>query len=424
MSRRVVPEVLLSEPQFRLLFAGQVLSLIGDRVMLVALPFAVLAAGGSIESVGLVVAAELVPFLLFALVGGVLADRGDRRRVLIASDAARLAIQAAGGALLLAGAATPLLLGALAALYGTADAFFQPAFTGLLPQTVSHPGQLQPANALRGLSFSVSSVAGPALAGVLVAGIGAGAALLFDAGSFAVSVACLVRLRPVVAATAAEEPPPPFLAAVRAGWREVRSRSWILAGLGAMCAYHAIVLPAVYVLGPVSVSDRLGGPGAWAAVVVAFGIGCIAGDLALLRWRPRHALRVAGVALVAASCQAAVYGSGLGLAGMCVLQALAGVGVTAFFTLWEVSLQEHVPGEALSRVSSFDYLSATALMPAGTALAGPVAAAVGTQVALLGMSAIGVACALAFLAVRAVRDLPRGAGALDGARGAAADSPA
>jgi MFS family permease len=405
--RRLVPEVLVTEPQFRLLFAGQVLSLIGDRVMLVALPFAVLEAGGGLESVGLVVAAELVPFVLFALVGGVLADRSDRRRVLIASDAVRLAIQAAGGALLLAGVATPVLLGALAALYGTADAFFQPAFTGLLPQTVSHPGQLQPANALRGLSFSVSSVAGPTLAGILVAGIGAGAAMLFDAGSFAVSVACLLRLRPVVAAGAAEEAPPPFLVAMRAGWREVRSRSWIVAGLGAMCAYHAIVLPAVFVLGPLTVSERLGGPGAWAAVVVSFGVGSILGDLALLRVRPRHALRVAGIALIAASCQAAVYGSGLGIVGTCVLQCAAGVGVTAFFTLWEVSLQEHVPGAALSRVSSFDYLAATALMPVGTALAGPIAASLGTQTTLLGMSAVGVACALAFLAVPAVRDLPR-----------------
>jgi MFS family permease len=416
MSRRLVPEVLVTEPQFRLLFAGQVLSLIGDRVMLVALPFAVLEAGGSVESVGLVVAAELVPFLLFALVGGVLADRSDRRRVLIVSDAARLAVQAVGGALLLADAATPAMLGALAALYGTADAFFQPAFTGLLPQTVSHPGQLQPANALRGLSFSVSSVAGPTLAGVLIAGIGAGAAMLFDAGSFAVSVLCLLRLRPVVAADAAEAPPPAFLVAMREGWREVRRRSWIVAGLGAMCAYHGIVLPAVYVLGPVTVSDRLGGPGAWAALVVSFGVGCIVGDLALLRWRPANALRVAGIALIAASCQAAVYGSGLGLAGTCVLQALAGVGVTMFFTLWEVSLQEHVPGEALSRVSSFDYLSATALMPVGTALAGPVAAALGTQATLLGMSAVGVACALGFLAVPRVRDLPRGDAAI-GARG-------
>ncbi len=163
MSRlgRLVPDVLRSEGQFRLLFAGQVLSLIGDRVMLVALPFAVLEAGGDLEAVGLVVAAELVPFLLFALVGGVISDRGDRRRILIASDVARLVIQAVGGGLLVAGAATPLTLGVLAALYGAADAFFQPAFTGLLPQTVSHPGQLQAANALRGLSFSVSSVAGP-----------------------------------------------------------------------------------------------------------------------------------------------------------------------------------------------------------------------------------------------------------------------
>ena len=404
---RLVPGVLRTEAQFRLLFAGQVLSLIGDRVMLVALPFAVLEAGGDLEAVGLVVAAELVPFLLFALVGGVISDRGDRRRILITSDVARLVIQAVGGALLVADAASPVTLGALAALYGAADAFFQPAFTGLLPQTVSHPGQLQAANALRGLSFSVSSIAGPTLAGILVAGIGAGAALLFDAASFAVSVACLVRLRPLVAAAATEEAPPPFLTAMRAGWREVRSRRWIVAGLGAMCAYHAIVLPAVYVLGPVTIADRLGGPGAWAAVVVSFGLGSILGDLLLLRFRPRHALLVSGIALVGASCQAAVYGSGLGLAGTCVLQCAAGVGVTLFFTLWEVSLQEHVPGEALSRVSSFDYLAATALMPVGTAVAGPIAAALGTQTTLVAMSAVGVACALAFLAVPEVRALPR-----------------
>jgi MFS family permease len=405
--RALVPEVLRTEPQFRLLFAGQVLSLVGDRVMLVALPFAVLEAGGGIGAVGLVVAAELVPFLVFAIVGGVVSDRADRRRVLVASDVARLVVQAIGGVLLLADAASPVSLGILAALYGTADAFFQPAFTGLLPQTVSHPGQLQQANALRGLSFSVSSIAGPAIAGVLVGAIGAGAAMLFDAASFAVSVACLLPLRPRVAAEGTEEAPPAFLAAVHAGWREVRSRRWILAGLGAMCAYHGIVLPAVFVLGPVSVSERLGGPGAWAVVVVSFGIGSVLGDLLLLRFRPRHALLVAGIALIGASCQAAVYGSGLGLAGMAVLQCGAGVGVTTFFTLWEVSLQEHVPGEALSRVSSFDYLSATALMPVGTALAGPIAAALGTQATLLAMSAIGVACALAFLSVREVRELPR-----------------
>jgi hypothetical protein len=244
---------------------------------------------------------------------------------------------------------------------------------------------------------------------VLVGGIGAGAAMLFDAGSFAVSVACLVRLRPRVAVQGTEETPPPFLVAIRAGWREVRSRSWVLGGLGAICAYSGIVLPAVYVLGPVTVAHEHGGPGAWAAVGVAFGLGCILGDLLLLRVRPPHALRTAGLALLLASCQAAVYGSGVALAGICALQFVAGIGVTAFFTLWEVSLQEHIPGESLSRVSSFDYLSSTILMPIGTAVVGPIAASVGTHRTLVAMTAIGLACALGFLALPSVRSLPRGA---------------
>jgi hypothetical protein len=389
--RRMIPEVLRAEPQFRLLFAGQVLSIIGDRVMLVALPFAVLEAGGSVSTVG-----------------GVLSDRADRRRVLLFSDVARMLVQAAGAVLLLTGSAQPLTLGILAALYGSADAFFQPAFTGLLPQTVSHPGQLQPANALRGLTFSISSVAGPAIGGLLIALVGAGGAMAFDAVTFAFSVAFLVRLRPRAAVAATEEAPPPFLRAMRDGWLVIRTRGWLMAGLGAMCAYHAIVLPAVFVLGPISVAEGHGGPGAWAVMVVAFGVGSIVGDVLLLRWRPPRALLTAGIALIFASCQAAVYGSGLPLAPMCVLQGVAGIGVSMFFTLWEVSLQEHVPPAALSRVSSFDYLAATALMPISTALAGPLAAAVGVQATLLGMSIAGVACALAFLSVRQVRVLPRG----------------
>jgi MFS family permease len=410
-ARRVtalVPAVLRTEPQFRLLFAGQLLSVLGDRVMLVALPFAVLRAGGGTGAVGLVVAAQLIPFVAFGLVGGAVSDRADRRRVLVCSDAGRMGVQTAGAALLISGAATPTLLGALALGYGVADAFFQPAFTGLLPQTVSHPGQLQPANALRGLSFSVASIFGPVLAGVLVAGAGAGWAFACDAASFAVSVVCLLRLRPLTVVRGIEPAPPAFLASVRAGWREVSSRPWLRAGLAAMSAYHALVLPAVFVLGPVFVSRRLGGPGAWAAVVVAFGLGSIAGDLALLRVRPRFALRTAACGLVIAALQAAVYGAAAGLAITCLLQFLTAVGVTAFFTLWEVSLQEHIPADALSRVSSWDYLSSSGLLPAGAALAGPVAALAGAQATLIGMSVAGVAAALAFLAVPAVRTLPRG----------------
>jgi MFS family permease len=416
---RLLPQVLRREPQFRLLFTGQLLSVLGDRMMLVALPFAVLRSGGGTGAVGLVVAASLVPFVVFGLLGGAVSDRSERRRILIRSDLGRMVVQACGGALLLAGIATPVLLGALAVLYGTAEAFFQPAFTGLLPQTVSHPGQLQPANALRGLSFSLAAVAGPGLAGVLVAGSGPGAAFLFDAGTFAVSVACLLRLRPFVAAQATEPTPPPFRSAVREGWREVSSRSWLRAGLAAMSAYHALVLPAVFVLGPVFISRRLGGAGAWAAVVVAFGLGSIAGDLVLLRVRPRRGLRAAALGLVLASTQAAVYGAAAPLALTCALQFVTAIGVTVFFTLWEVTLQEHIPARALSRVSSWDYLSSAALMPAGTALAGPLATVLGTRTTLFGMSALGVTAALTFLARPSVRSLPRGAEPAEEATGSA-----
>jgi MFS family permease len=400
--------VLRSEPQFRRLFAGQVLSIVGDRIMLVALPFAVLEAGGGVSDVGFVVGAQLAPFLLFALVGGALSDRVDRRRVLVASDVVRMVVQAVAAALLLAHTATPLALGVLAAGYGAADAFFQPAFTGLLPQTVSHPGQLQPANALRGLSFSVAAIAGPALAGVLIGPLGAGAAFVFDAVSFAVSVAFLLALRPRTVEAAVEERPPALVSAIREGWAVIRGRSWLLAGLGAMCAYHAIVLPAVFVLGPVVVAARFGDPGAWAAMVTSFGVGSVVASLLLLRWRPERAMLAAGLALAVAATQAAIYGSGLPLAAMVVLQAGAGIGVGVFFTLWEASLQEHVPGSALSRVSSFDYLASTALMPASSAVIGPVAAAAGERPTLLVMSALGVVGAAALLSVPGVRALRRG----------------
>jgi MFS family permease len=255
--RRFIPDVLRSEPQFRLLFTGQALSVVGDRVMMVALPFAVLSIGGGAREVGLVSGAQFLPFAVLALVAGVVADRVDRKLILVASDVVRLGCQVVGGTLLISDVAEVWHLATLAALYGAADAFFSPAFTGLLPQTVA-AANLQPANALRGLSFSVGSIAGPALAGGLVALVGPGGALLFDAATFVVSVGCLLPLRPSVLEREAEGEPT-FLAGFRGGWHEVRTRSWVWTFLIAMSVYHVVVLPAVFVLGPVLAERELDG---------------------------------------------------------------------------------------------------------------------------------------------------------------------
>src|SRR5919107_2664789 len=192
----MLPTVLREERQFRLLFAGQALSVVGDRMTQVVLPFAVLSIGGSVTEVGIVAAAAMVPFIVLSLVGGVAADRLDRRRILLISDVVRMLCQATAGLLLVSGVAEVWHLAVLMALFGAGDAFFSPAFTGLLPLTIAEPHHLQPANALRGMSFSTGSILGPMLGGALVALVGEGGALLVDAATFAVSVAGLLPLRP------------------------------------------------------------------------------------------------------------------------------------------------------------------------------------------------------------------------------------
>ena len=182
-----MPAVLRDEPQYRLLFGSQVLSILGDRVTQIALPFAVLSIGGGVKDVALVSTAQFLPFVLLAVPAGVWADRLDRKRILIASDAVRFVTQALAATLLLTDSADTVHLVVLAAVFGAADAFFAPAFSGLLPTTVS-PVNVQPANALRGLTFSLGNVIGPAIAGVLIAFAGGpGGARVFDAVTFAVS---------------------------------------------------------------------------------------------------------------------------------------------------------------------------------------------------------------------------------------------
>jgi hypothetical protein len=175
-----------------------------------------------------------------------------------------------------------------------------------------------------------------------------------------------------------------------------------------MAVYHAVVLPAVFVVGPVIADAEMNGARSWAIVSAGFGAGCVLGDVVFLNWRPRFALRVAALMLVGASCQAAIIGSGLGPWGIGALELLAGVCVTGSFTLWETTLQEHIPDRALSRVSSYDYLTSAGVIPLGNVLTGAVSAAIGIHPTLFAMSAVGLVVALGIATVPAVRTLPRG----------------
>ena len=405
-ARDHMPPTLRTRGPFRLLFAGQALSVIGDRITPIAIAFAVLGLGNATD-LGLVLAASGVPFALFAIAGGVVSDHVGRRRVMIVSDVVRAAVQATVAVLLLTGSAEVWMLVLLSAAYGTAAAVFMPALIGLIPQTVP-PDRLQEANALLGFTRSIASVAGPTLAGILIAIGGPGDAIAVDAFTFALSAACLIALRPDRAPAVADaEEHDGFAARLRSGWREVRRRPWLASGLGAMAAYHVFVLPAVWILGPALAESDLDGASSWAIIVAVFGLGTIAGNLLALRLSIRRPVLVAAVALVGAATQAVIIGSGLGTAGIAILEFPAGIAVSLFFTLWDTSIQEQVPPAAVSRVSSYDFAVSLGLMPLGMAVAGPIAAAAGLQTTLIAMSAVGIVAALAWLAVPDVRRVRR-----------------
>ncbi|GAB3673859.1 MFS transporter [Angustibacter aerolatus] len=391
----------LGEPTYRRYWSGQAVSHLGDRMTPVALAFAVLHLGGSATDLGLVVAAGTLPLAVLLLVGGVWADRLERRRVMLGCDLARAVVQALLAALLLSGTARLWHVAVLAAAAGAAQAFFEPAAAGMLPQVVSRE-RLGQGSALVGLSQNASMIVGPLLAGVLVAIANPGVAIAVDAATFVVSALFLLRLR---VARHVAAPRVGFVQELAAGWREVTSRRWLLAVLGGFTIYHAISLPALLVLGPVVSQRAYGGPGMWAVTTSAFGVGAVLGAVVALRSRPRRPMVWCALLLVGGSVQPVVAGTGLPVWAVAVLIAVCGACVSVLFVVWETTLAQQVPAASLSRVSSFDYFASSVGMPAGFAVVGLVADHVGTRPTMLVAAAVGAAYAVALACAPSVRGL-------------------
>jgi MFS family permease len=391
----------LREGPFRLLFAGRAISSLGDRLVPVALAFAVLDLTGSVTDLGLVIAAQTTPLILLVLFGGVWADRLPRQRVMLASDCVRAVAQATSAALLLTGSAHIWQLMVLQALYGGAEAFFGPASTAVVAQTVGEE-ELQPANAMLGLADNAASIAGPALAGVIVATASPGWGLAFDAATFLASGAFLLALR---IAPAKIEPRRSTLTELREGWRAFSSRRWMWASVLFFTLYIALVYDPWQVLGPAVAREHLGGAAAWAAISASLGAGAVMGGLLGLRWRPRLPLRLAFLMFVVTGpALLALLGAHAPLAAIIPMAILDGAAASLFNTWWFTAQQTEVPAAELSRVSSWDYLGSLAFEPAGLVVVGPVAGVIGVSGTLYGAAGIGVLLAVAVLLVPEVRN--------------------
>jgi MFS family permease len=399
---RRIPLGALQEREFRLFFTGQLVSLLGDAVTPFALAWAVLDLTGSARDLGFVLAANTVPLVVFLLAGGVFADRLPRRGVMLTADVARMAIQAATAALLLSHTARIWELIVLQAFAGTGTAFFNPASTGLTPMTVS-AGRLQEANALRGMSTGLTQFAGPALAGLLIVTVGPGYALAVDAASFGVSAFYLARLHlPPHAAL----PPQSFARDLLDGWREFTARTWVWLcvvtfSLGNMMSSVWLVLAAVWV------KNGHGGAGAWTAILVVSAIGALAAGATALRFKPRRPLLVGTVAVVPNAVPMIVLALKLPWQTLVVTALVTGFGNMLFNTLWETTLQQHIPPASLSRVSAYDWFGSLLGDPLGLALAGVVAAGIGMSRTLWIAAAVNLAGVAVKLAAPSVRHLQR-----------------
>ncbi|HEU4658362.1 MAG TPA: MFS transporter [Capillimicrobium sp.] len=386
---------------FRLLLAGKAVSVLGDRMVSVALAFAVLGIGGSASAVGLVLAAGTAPMALSVIAGGVVADRVPRRAVMVGADLLRLATQGATAVLLLTGTAEVWMLAALAAVTGVGSGFFNPASTGLLPEIVP-PGDLQPANALRSSATAAGEIAGPVLAGVLVAVSSPGTAIAVDAGTFAVSAICLAAMRPPV-----REPRggASFLADLRDGWTAFASRRWVWTFVSYF-AFGNMMWAAWSALGPVVADRDLGGAAPWGVVLGAMGVGALAGGLAATRIDPARPLLAVAAMEGLFALPLAFLAAGTGVAVLVVAGFVSGVGLMVGMSVWESTLQRRIPGESLSRVSSYDWFGSFAFYPLGMALWGPIAAAIGLTPALwvaFGGFAIFIAAVLLMPETRRLR---------------------
>jgi hypothetical protein len=392
----------LEEPEFRHLYLARAFSLFGDGLLPVALPFAVLSIDRSATGVGYVLASRAISLVIFLLAAGVIADRVPRKRVMIASDLVRFLAEGAMALLVIARAASlPELIG-LVFVYGIGDAFFRPTSTGFVPQTVSRP-RLQQANALLSLTTSGFAVIGPAVAGILVVTVGAGWALAIDAVTFLISAFFVAQIHaPRIVRVRARS----FLKELVEGWQVFRSRTWLWAD-GVYSAFGSFAtLAPFFALGPIIALRSLGGVGAWATIIAAFGIGSILGGLALMRVSPSRPLLVAvpplvllGVAPFLLALHAPTLLVALGAVG-------GGFGLTFFNTLFETTVQHHIPEDALSRVASIDWVMSGALQPFGFALAGFAAVALGLENTLFGAALWILVSTLVVLAIPSVRNLP------------------
>jgi predicted MFS family arabinose efflux permease len=405
---------------FRLLLADRLIAPASVGFSMVGVSFAVLRATNSPADLSYVLAAQIAPSLVFALLGGVAADRFPPQRVIVAANLMMALGEGTFGVLVLTGRPPLWAMIGLEMVTGIGVAIFYPASQALLPRIVPR-GMLQDASAISRLAMNSGQMSGAAAAGLLVAAAGPGWALALCGVGMVATVPLLLSIRggqdlrpragadPRAGAAGGAEPAAPsMLTELREGWSEFRSHTW----LWVIVAQFAVVMMAWYgafsVLGPVVAREHLGGPAAWGAITAADSLGLIAGGIVSLRVTPRRPMLFVVLTGGAVAISPLSLAMVLPLPATCAASFGLGVFIEMMMVQWTVALARNIPPDRLARVSSYDVLGSVMAMPAGALIAGPLGAAIGISSAQYAAAVMIIVASALALIPRDVRTMRGG----------------
>ncbi|MEU4795237.1 MFS transporter [Streptomyces sp. NPDC023327] len=391
----------LRVPAFRRFLLAQLVSATGSAMAPLALAYAVIGAGGGAGALGVVLAANTVPTVVFLLAGGVLADRVSRSRLLCGGNLLAAAAQGVLALLVATGHADTARIAACGFVSGVAVALTAPAAQGVLTRLVA-PGQLQRANALLRLPTNAVKVVGPVAGGLLVAVGGPAWALGLDALTFVAAALLLLGLRlgaPAVRGGA--------LADLRAGWTGFWSRTWLWTYTAAGTVLVAAFLAGYQLLGPVVAEEHYAGARTWGLVQGAFSFGLLAGALVCLRWKPRRLLVVAVTASSGLALPLVALAADLAPSWLLLCAALAGVCLDVAGVTWVTAFQQQVPDDELGRMSAFNQVGERLAVPVGYLVVALFSHALSDRSVLVVCAAIIVAATALNLCVRDIHRVRR-----------------
>ncbi|CAB5060274.1 unannotated protein [freshwater metagenome] len=399
--------VLRNYPGFTKLISARLISNFGNGFMPIALSFGILALpGGSASDVSLVLGVQLAPTIAFMVFGGVAGDRFKRNQIVGGSDIIGCLFVFLSAASFIFGFTTIALLCFTGFFFGVLNAFWWPAFSGMLPEILPKE-QLQKGNAVNGLLSNFGYVAGSLVAGILVATFGAGWAILIDGISFLIAgiLVWTINLNPITAE--GNDKPPAMWRELREGWHEFISRKWVVVVVIVFSFINLAYEATLGVLGPIATKEHNGGPKEWSWVIAAITLGMIVGGVLALKIHMSRPLLVGILPEIFVGFWIFIIGVPNQLVATLLLAFATGISIEIFYVAWSTSMQQHIPSESYSRVISYDALGSYALAPIGLVVIGPIIEAIGvaqTSRLLAIMTVIAVITPLAFREVRNLRN--------------------